>query len=880
MSHIALQRLFPALLLSGALMASTVVNGQVSITSGSAVTQNFNGIGSSATATLPSGFKIGRSATTYGAAGTATEQSAGTTGTGILTGTSSGGAYNFANGINGSSTDRAVGFLTTGSAVGPGYLYMQLQNNTGVTISDLSISFDYEKFRSGTRAFTLSMQSSTDGSTFGSDIASGGQAYSSDASNSTIYNPPTTTSKSVTLTGVNIANGASYYIRWKYAPTSGSTYTNAQAIGIDNVSVTATIGCSGTPSHATAAASPTSLWSGSSSTLSLSGYSSGAGITYQWQSSATGATGSYSNISGATNTSYIASSITATKYYRCYTRCTNSGLADTSNVRSVTVISASDTIPSRDNNLGMGNPSNAAANGADSNNYLVSKSQFALSYNNTKGMANWVSWHLSRAWKGTATRCDCFTQDATLPTGYFKATTSDYTSTGFDRGHLCPSDDRDGSDSDNNATFKMTNIAPQAPILNQQVWGDLEDYCRKLANQGNELYIIAGGYGSGGTGSLGGTTTSIASGDINVPSSFWKVILVLPVGANDSARADSNTRVIAVNMPNIQTANAHTWDYYRVSVDSIEALTGLNVLSNITDYIENYLEAKVDDGAAGLLYWDFTGTNNIATMGATDKNENLDTSTAAALSTLTRGSTAPASTGAACFRTTGFKNEGISVSNTDYYQVKVKARPGYRLSITGIDARFSGTSTFYASPGVASQYAYSTNGSTFTLIGSPVTSTSLYPATVDCSSITALQNLPDTVTVYLRYYASGRTNTGGWGFASSDTGVSGLVINGTAKPTGARPAIDNTENTPVINGLEVRVMPNPFTNDLKVSYQAATTEPVYITVMDMRGAVLYTTSSPLQADDINLPIGALAPGNYILFVQNGQDKAVHRLIKQ
>ena len=250
----------------------------------------------------------------------------------------------------------------------------------------------------------------------------------------------------------------------------------------------------------------------------------------------------------------------------------------------------------RDDNMGMGNPSGATTSTSNTTNYLMVKTQYALSYNSSKGMANWVSWHLSTAWKGTATRCDCFTGDASLPTGFYKATTGNYTNTGFDRGHMCPSDDRDGSAADNAATFLMTNITPQAPILNQQTWGNLEDYCRTLITQGNELYIISGGYGTGGSGSNGGTTNSIASGSINVPSHFWKVIVVLPIGTNDAARVTTSTRVIAVDMPNNQSVNANAWGYYRTSVDAIEAATGYNFLTNVSTTIQNTIEATVDNG--------------------------------------------------------------------------------------------------------------------------------------------------------------------------------------------------------------------------------------------------------------------------------------------
>lgn len=262
---------------------------------------------------------------------------------------------------------------------------------------------------------------------------------------------------------------------------------------------------------------------------------------------------------------------------------------------SVTDNTGSSATPTRDGNLAMGNPSAAQTNAATPNNYLMTKSQFALSYNSSKGGPNWVSWHLSTAWKGTATRCDCFTSDAALPSGFYKATTGNYTNTGFDRGHMCPSEDRDGSAADNAATFLMTNILPQAPINNQQTWVALENYCRTLINNGNELYIMSGQYGQGGTGSNGSANT-IAGGSINVPARVWKVILVLPTGSNDVNRVTSATRVIAVDMPNTQTVNSQPWGFYRVKVDAIETATGYDFLSAIPTNIQSVIESVVDSG--------------------------------------------------------------------------------------------------------------------------------------------------------------------------------------------------------------------------------------------------------------------------------------------
>lgn len=250
----------------------------------------------------------------------------------------------------------------------------------------------------------------------------------------------------------------------------------------------------------------------------------------------------------------------------------------------------------RDDNMGMGNPSNATTSTTNYTNYLMVKNEYTLSYNRDKGTANWVSWHLSTAWLGSASRPSSFTTDATLPSGWYQVTTSNYTNTGFDRGHLCAAADRSYTDAAIKNTMMMTNIMPQAPINNQQPWAALEDYCRTLANAGNELYIIDGPYGSGGSGSNGGTTTTIASGKVTVPSSTWKVILILPNGTNDPSRVTSSTRVIAVWMPNNQSI-VNNWGQYRTTVDYIESQTGFDFFSNVSTSVQSAIESKVDSGS-------------------------------------------------------------------------------------------------------------------------------------------------------------------------------------------------------------------------------------------------------------------------------------------
>jgi hypothetical protein len=201
---------------------------------GVAVTENFNGMTNSSTASLPIGFRLGGTSTStdFSNLTSVTTQAAGTTGAGVLSTT--GGAYNFADGLTASSTDRSIGFLSSGGFVSPRSIVVKIRNTTGSTITDLAVSFDYEKYRNGTNAvnWTFFHGSATSPTT----AAATGDLVNTVDGGTTVVNPATTTSKSVTLTGLSIANGADYYLRWTY---TNSLNTNSQAWGIDNVSVTA-----------------------------------------------------------------------------------------------------------------------------------------------------------------------------------------------------------------------------------------------------------------------------------------------------------------------------------------------------------------------------------------------------------------------------------------------------------------------------------------------------------------------------------------------------------------------------------------------------------------------------------------------------------------
>ena len=233
----------------------------------------------------------------------------------------------------------------------------------------------------------------------------------------------------------------------------------------------------------------------------------------------------------------------------------------------------------------LGLPS--AASTSNWNDYLSVKSQYVLAYDSSHKNPHWVSWELNSSYLGSQDRLDNFRPDDTLPSGMPQASLADFSGSGYDRGHMCPSGDRTASSTANGMTFYLSNMVPQAPNNNQGPWEKLETYSRTLAGQGKELFIVSGGVGSNGT---------IGAG-VNVPDSTWKVITVLDSVGQGPNNVTTSTRVIAIVMPNdnSQIAKADDWKPYRVSARSIEALTGLNFMADVAVATQNVIETRVDD---------------------------------------------------------------------------------------------------------------------------------------------------------------------------------------------------------------------------------------------------------------------------------------------
>lgn len=235
----------------------------------------------------------------------------------------------------------------------------------------------------------------------------------------------------------------------------------------------------------------------------------------------------------------------------------------------------------------LGNPSNATANTNDHNHYLIQRDIQAMDYSDNLRQVNWASWHYTSGDSGSAGRSDAFAADTNLPPNFYAAQATDYSGSGYDRGHMCPSADRTDTVAHNVDTFRMSNMIPQAPDNNQGVWANLETYSRAIAAS-NEVLVICGPQGFG-------TNRTISTGQIPIASNVWKIIVAVPLGSGSTLnRITNSTRVIAVSIPNVQGVRSVPWQNYLTSVNQLQTNTGLTFFTALNSNLATVLRAKVD----------------------------------------------------------------------------------------------------------------------------------------------------------------------------------------------------------------------------------------------------------------------------------------------
>lgn len=186
----------------------------------------------------------------------------------------------------------------------------------------------------------------------------------------------------------------------------------------------------------------------------------------------------------------------------------------------------------------------------------------------------WVSYHLFATNNPSQPRDDVFAADPRVAN---PVKDTDYEGSGYDRGHMAPSSPigkRYGKAAQD-ATFKMTNMVPQLPGLNQRGWQALEAIISDdWAQHFGELWVISGPVFSGPCKEL--------LTDVKVPAACYMVI---------AYRTTANkVKALGVIMPQ-RRINKEPLSLFVVPIDEIEHETGLDFLRDLPDNIENEIEA-------------------------------------------------------------------------------------------------------------------------------------------------------------------------------------------------------------------------------------------------------------------------------------------------
>ena len=225
-----------------------------------------------------------------------------------------------------------------------------------------------------------------------------------------------------------------------------------------------------------------------------------------------------------------------------------------------------------------------AATTSDPVHALLVKPQYVTSFDSTRKTPRWTSWEVTSKWLGSTGRTTQFSKDADL--SFPQATNADYTGSGYQRGHICPSGDRTSTVADNAATFVFTNAVPQTAASNTGTWETLEAETRSFAKAGSHVFVVAG--------SIFADTRTIGAG-VAIPTSMFKVVVLMSGDHPVPSEVTRTTRVIAVEIPNTTTVSG-SYKSFRVKFADLEAKTGFRFLSDVVPAVHDALAQVVDAG--------------------------------------------------------------------------------------------------------------------------------------------------------------------------------------------------------------------------------------------------------------------------------------------
>ena len=209
-----------------------------------------------------------------------------------------------------------------------------------------------------------------------------------------------------------------------------------------------------------------------------------------------------------------------------------------------------------------------------SNGEVIRHRFYTLSYVEKYEQAEWVSYELTKKslQKPNVKRTDWFEVDTKVSTGSAKH--SDYSGSGYTRGHLVPAGDMAFDKDAMEETFLMSNMSPQLRAFNNGIWRELEEQVRDWVYQNDKLYIISGPLFSK-------DFKRLKRGNVAVPEAFFKVI------ADSELPEQKGVAFLIPHAPSEKPLQ-----HFMIPIDSLESITGIDFFKNQNQVWEDKIESK------------------------------------------------------------------------------------------------------------------------------------------------------------------------------------------------------------------------------------------------------------------------------------------------
>lgn len=213
---------------------------------------------------------------------------------------------------------------------------------------------------------------------------------------------------------------------------------------------------------------------------------------------------------------------------------------------------------------------------------VIRHTHYTISYSEEHEQAEWVAYRLTEESLRVPNvpRAKRFNEDPMV--SHRSAHHRDYSGSGYSRGHLAPAGDMAFDRDAMQESFYMSNMSPQKSNMNGGIWNELEETVRDWAYHNDEVFVVTGAVLTPDhiIKKIGKTSK------VSVSDLFYKVVL-------DYKKPEQ--KGIAFLIPNEVSDEPLT--NYAVSIDSVEAVTGINFFDGAFDSrLENQLEGTVDLG--------------------------------------------------------------------------------------------------------------------------------------------------------------------------------------------------------------------------------------------------------------------------------------------